>query len=281
VTAGRILRHVAVGLIVAGVALVILFRASGASVFGEENLTLGQILFQSLKQTEELKAITDTTGETVNLVGNLVDTYSRVNAGIDELSHYSVDSFLHDFKDDVYNLYPVLAKIEYGSARLQNWDQTHTSSPFTAYEAISAIAGDLTQPLRDDVKAGRRSIDKELILQTEAAGGFALANVAELSTKNYDQEIAKLRSEYERNPSPGTAAMITAHTNLILAQQNSQLIRLAARTVRLDGVDKSMRASDQLGAVRDTYRRDKASQDLAKDALAPPPMMNFDFGDLR
>ena len=201
-----------------------------------------------------------------------------MNAGIDELSNYSVDSFLHDFKDDIYHLYPGLAKIEYGSARLGRWDQTHSSSPFTAYEAISAIAGDLTQPLRADVKAGRRSIDKELILQTEAAGGFALANVAETSTKNYDDEIAKLRKEYERKESPGSAAMIAAHSNLILAEQNSQIIRLLARSVRLDGVDKAMRASEQLGAVKDTYRRDTASQDLAKDALTPPPMMKF--GDL-
>src|SRR5262249_17239059 len=161
--------------------------SSSASIFGEEDVLLADILSQSTKSYEELRDITNAVGEGAQFAGHLVDAYQRVNAGVDELKSYSVDAFLRDFKGDVYRLYPGLAKLEYGSARLRDWDNTHTSSPITAYEAISALAGDLTAPLRDDVKAGRRSIDKELILETEAAGGFALADVSETSTRAYDR----------------------------------------------------------------------------------------------
>ena len=275
-TGRRLFVHVLLALLAGTLAFVILARLSGASMFGEENVTLGEILLQSLQQTEELKTLTDTAGDTANLVGGLVDDYRRVNAGIDELQHYSADQFLSDFKGDIYHLYPALAKIENGSSKLQGWDQSHTSSPFTAYEAISALAGDLTQPLRDDLKSGRRSIDKEIILQTEAAGGFALADASESSTRTYDREITRLRGEYERQSTPGTAAVIAAHTNLLIAEQNSQIIRLLARTVRLDGVDKALTASEHLGAARDEYRRRDATKAMAKDALQPTPMMSFD-----
>ncbi len=199
-----------------------------------------------------------------------------MNAGIDELRNYSVEAFLHDFKGDVYHLYPGLAKLDGASARLAGWDRTHTSSPITAYEAVSALAGDLTAPLRDDIRAGRRSIDRELILESEAAGGFALADVSEASTAGYDREIARLRARYEERADPGTAAMVAAHSNLLLAEENSHIIRLLARTVRLDGVDKAIRASERLSAVRDSYRRESATAALAADALKAPGLMKFE-----
>jgi hypothetical protein len=270
-----VLRHLAVALVAAAVAFLLFFRASRASFFGEENILLGQILAESIKETQELRSLARAAGDTADTVGNLLDIYGRVNAGVDELSHYSVDAFLHDFKGDIYHLYPELAKVENAGTKLRGWDRTHTSSPFTAYEAISALAGDLTQPLRKDIQSGKRSIDKELILQTEAAGGFALADAAETSTQTYDREIDRLRKEYERKADPGTAAMIVAHTNLLLAEQNSHIIRLLARTVRLDGVDKSMRAADRLGGLNDAYRRAEGTDALASDALKPPRMMQF------
>lgn len=274
-TLHRILAHALLAAVVGVLAFVLFARLSGASMFGEENLTLAQILLQSLKQTEELKAITDAAGETANLTGELVDGYRRVNAGIDEISNYSTDRFLEDFKEDIYHLYPALSKIEGTSSKFGAWDQSHTSSPFTAYEAISAIAGDLTAPMRQDLASGKRSIDKERILQTEAAGGFALADVAETSSKHYDTEVKRLRDQYEHQASPGSAAMVAAHTNLLIAEQNSQIIRLLARTVRLDGVDKAINASERLGALREDYKRRDATRAVSEDALKPPPMMTF------
>src|SRR5262249_11525392 len=104
-------RLVARGLIVVG-ALVGLHATSRASLFGEENITLGAILTETIKSYNELRNITDAVGDGVDLAGDLLDAYHKVNAGIDELRGYSVDAFLHDFKGDMYNLYPGLAKIE-------------------------------------------------------------------------------------------------------------------------------------------------------------------------
>jgi len=274
-TARRLLRHGVIVVAALAAALVVRDATSRASIFGEENVTLGAILTESIKSYNELRSITDAVGEGAELAGELVDAYQKVNAGVDELRGYSVDAFLHDFKGDMYHLYPGLAKIENGSARLRDWDSTHTSTPFTAYEAISGLAGDLTAPLRDDVHAGRRSLDKELILETEAAGGFALADLSESSTQAYDREVARLRDRYERQADPGTAAMVAAHADLLIAEQNSHIIRLLARTVRLDGVDKALRAGDRLSSLRDSYRRQDATAALAQDALRPPPMMRF------
>jgi len=276
VTARRVFAHAAFAGLALAVALVAVDRLSHASIFGEENVLLGQILGESVKSTEELRELSKAAGETAEFAANLVDAYARVNAGIDELRNYSVDAFLHDFKGDVYHLYPGLAKLDGASARLSDWDRTHTSSPITAYEAVSALAGDLTAPLRDDVRAGRRSIDRELILESEAAGAFALADVSEASTAGYDREIARLRARYEERADPGTAAIVAAHSNLLLAEQNSHIIRLLARTVRLDGVDKALRAGERIGALRDSYRREDATAALAADAMKGPRLMQFE-----
>src|SRR5215468_4236596 len=114
----------AFGILVAlGAGLVLCDPRSGASIFGEENVLLGQILSESVKSSEELREVSKAAGETAELAANLIDAYARVNAGIDELSHYSVEAFLHDFKGDVYHLYPGLAKLDGASTRLVDWDR--------------------------------------------------------------------------------------------------------------------------------------------------------------
>lgn len=249
---------------------------SNASMFGEENGLLSQILTQDVLSYEEFRQITEATGRGMEAAEGLLDTYERVNAGIDELTSYTSGAFLRDFKGDLYHVYPALAKLEHGSQRLQRWDQTHARSPFTAYEAISAVVGDLSEPLRKDVKAGRQNVDKELILKSEAAGGFALASISEESTESYDREVAKLRERYERSANPGTAAMVAAHANLVVAEQNSHIIRLLARTVRFDSVDKAVRAGERIGAMNDIYSRREATATFMADALQPPRLMRFE-----
>lgn len=267
----RIVRYAGIGAAV----LALVSSDSVASMFGEENGLLSQILTQDVLSYEELRQITDTAGRSMEAAEGLLDTYARVHAGIDELANYTSGAFLRDFKGDLYHVYPGLAQLEYGSQRLLHWEQTHTPSPVTAYEAISAVVGDLSEPLRKEVQAGRQSVDKELLLKSEAAGGFALASLAEESTASYDREVAELRERYERNADPGTAAMIAAHANLVVAEQNSHLIRLLARAVRLDGVDKAVRAGEHIGAMNDLYTRHDATAAFMTDALQPPKMLRF------
>jgi hypothetical protein len=247
--------------------------------FGGEEVLLGQLLSESIKETAELKNIAATAANAVEAAEDLLDSYNKINAGIDELKHYSLSEFLSDFKKDVYHLYPELGRVEGGSRRLLNWDKTHTTSPFTAYEAISAVAVDLSPSLRKDVKEGRVNIDREILRRTEAAGGFALASASEETTQGYDRAIERLESLY-RTRTPGSAAMVTAETNLLIARQNSAIIRLLARAVRLDGVSKVLTADEHLGALRSNQKHLEEAGTFAKEAVKPPRMMTFDVDAL-
>jgi hypothetical protein len=246
--------------------------------FGGEEVLLGQLLSESVKETAELKDIAGTAASTVQAAEDLLDTYEKVNAGIDELKSYSLGEFLSDFRKDVYHLYPDLGRIEGGSKRLAHWEDTHTSSPFTAYEAISAVAVDLTGTVKKDIKDGRVNIDREILRRTEAAGGFALASASEDASKDYDRAIERLEAAYATR-SPGSAAMVTAEANLLLARQNSAIIRLLARSVRLDGVEKALLADEHLGALVGSQRHAEEAGSFAKEAVKPPTMMTFDTSE--
>jgi hypothetical protein len=276
VTAPLSAKRVLLGAGLLGLGLVGVQATSDASIFGEENILLGELVSQSVKSYDELRQISDVIGAGVQASEELVDTVQRVHAGIDELAGYSGQAFLRDFKGDLTHLYPGLGKLSEGSARLADWDRTHTQSPFTAYEAVSAVFGDLTKGAREDARAGRRNVDRELVLRAEAAGGFALASVSEGSTEAYDKEVVRLRDRYERRADPGTAAMVAAHANLVVAEQNSHIIRLLARTVRLDGVEKTLRAAERIGAVNDDADRRVATATFMGDALRAPRLVHFE-----
>src|SRR5262245_31460172 len=97
-TIRRLVGRLSLGLVALLGALVVLHASSRASLFGEENITLGAILSESIKSYDELRQITDLVGEGADAAASLVDAYQKVNAGVDELRHYSVEAFLHDFK---------------------------------------------------------------------------------------------------------------------------------------------------------------------------------------
>ena len=246
------------------------------SILGEENLTLVQILAEIIHAKEELQDINDAAHTGVELTRDLLETYQAANAGIDELRNYTWDKFVGDFKEDLYHQYPGLGELEYASRNLQRWENTRTRNPWTAYEAISAVAGDVSAPLREDIRAGRVNVDEELILHSEAAGGFTAAYTAEEATRNFDDDVKDLHTAYERDPSPGSASMINARATLLVAAQNSHIIRLLSRSVRLDGVDKALSYGARMRAKNSMHERRDATRSFTEAALEPPRMMRFD-----
>src|SRR5262249_33886121 len=96
------------------------------SLFGEENVTLVQILVQMTQTKQVLTDISSTAGEIADDTRDLLHTYRQINAGIDELRNYSFDSFLFDLKADLYNQYPGFGKLEYASQNLERWAETRT-----------------------------------------------------------------------------------------------------------------------------------------------------------
>jgi hypothetical protein len=264
-----------VALLVGALAFALNSRAV-ASMFGEENATLVQILAETLKMTQELKDLNDAASATAGIVGDLKDTYDKVNAGIDELQNYSFDSFVDDFRDDLYRTYPGFAQLEGATQTLKHWDDTtHAQTPFRAYEAITAVVGDMTAPLRDDVHAGRANIDKTLILKGEAAGALALASNAEEATRDFDKETADL-TEFAQTASPGQAQQVSARAMLLVAAQNSHIIRLLSRSVRLDGVDKAFDAAARIQMHNAAYQHQYDFAPVAADSVRAPDMFSVE-----
>jgi hypothetical protein len=254
-------------------------KSARASMFGEENLTLTSMLVQLTKSEQALETANQIAGDAADLEHDLVQSYQEVNAGIQTLKGYSTEQFLQDLQKDFYQQYPGFAKLEYASANMSHWNDTRASSPWTAYQAITAVAGDLTGPLRDDVRAGKVNVDDTLLLKAEAAGGFALASQAEAETKTYDSDIQELNHLYEASPSPGTAQMVGVRANLLIAAQNSHIIRLLSRAVRLDAVNETVDYAHRLHSLEAGYATRDAMRDTAAsfttDSMLPPALMDF------
>ena len=126
-------------LVAIAAALLVLNYSPAWGVLGEENLTLVQILAELIHAKQELQDLNDAAHTGVEVTRDLLSTYQQVNSGIEELRSYSWDEFLTDFETDLYDQYPGLGELAYASRNLKRWNETRTRSPWTAYEAISAV----------------------------------------------------------------------------------------------------------------------------------------------
>lgn len=245
------------------------------SIAGEENATLVQILAEAFKITDEMRDLNEAAHVTAETISDVRDTYNMVYAGVEELRSYTFDSFVEDFKNDLYHQYPGLGELHGASENLKHWEDTHTRSPFTAYEAISAAAGDISKGLQDQIDQGKVDIDAELILAGEAAGAFAIATTSEDATLKFDHETAEL-NRFAQQASPGQSEQISARAMMLIAAQNSYMIRLLSRSVRLDGVDHALEYRARMRA-RDGMRDvAQGSVDFMQSATEEPALMTFD-----
>jgi hypothetical protein len=261
--------------IVAGTLVVLGALPVWGSIFGEENVTLVEILVQMTESKQLLDDLNATASEAADMTRDLLSSYQRVNAGIEELQHYSLDGFLFDLKGDFYNQYPGFAKLEYASQNLERWERTRTRSPWTAYQAITAVVADVTQPLREDIAAGHVNVDQELILAGESAGGMAIAHTAEDETRGFDEE-AKHLYDMAQDASPAKAQQIQARTSLLLVKQQSHVMRLLSRAVRLSSVNAALDYGARIRSKSSLYEGGSTAAKLAGEALSPPPMMTFE-----
>lgn len=261
-----------VGVLAAAAALVPL--PAWASMFGEENTTLVQMLVQFLQLNRQVSEVSQTVGKVADSAQDLVQTYKRVNAGIDAIRNYNLDSFVSDVKTDVYNQYPGFAKLELASRNLGQWDNTRSTSPWTAYEAVTAVVGDASKALKGDVAAGRVNVDPELILAGEASGGMAAAHTAEQMTERFDKDVATL-NRLARSASPAQAEQISARASLLIAAQNSYMMRLLARGVRFDSVDAALQYGSRIGARNSAYEVRDETEKFMAEASRPPTLIDF------
>lgn len=249
------------------------------SVFGEENTTLVHMLVQLFQIESDMTELNKVASEAADTANALLSAYQQVNAGINAIKSYSLDAFLNDLKTDLYRQYPGFAKLEGASRKLARWDDgSFTSSPFTAYEAIGAVVGDATEPLRRDVAAGKQNIDEELMLRGEAAGGLAAAYTAEQATEAFDGQVKDLAG-LARSANPAQAAQISARAGLMVVAQQSHVMRLLARAVRLHTVDSALEYGRRIHARSSAYEQRDTTIAFAQEAMAPPALINFSGTD--
>jgi hypothetical protein len=158
------------------------------------------------------------------------------------------------------------------------WEYTQALCRLRDYVAIRAVAGDMDAEVGGAAPPGRANIDRELILKGEAAGAFSIASTTEDATRTYDEKTKELGELVARgNVSPGLSQQISAQAMLLVAAQNSHIIRLLSRGVRLDGVDKALEYGERMKAKNHRYDQARQTSTFVDDALKPAPMMNFDL----
>ena len=128
--------------------------------------------------------------------------------------------------------------------------------------------------MRKDVAAGKQSLDEEILLRGEAAGGLAAAYTAEQATEAFDKQVKSMAS-LASSASPGQAAQISARAELMVVAQQSYVMRLLARAVRLHTVDSTLEYSRRIQARNSAYEQRDTTLAFAKETLAPPALINF------
>jgi len=252
-------------------------RPARASLLGEENVTLVQQLAELLKIRRELEDLSEGIVRVADAVENSYALYRAAQGGWDELASYSTDRFVADFRRDVYEHYPGFEILVEGrkSRRLRAWaTQGRPKSPATAYEMISAVFADATDPLVDEA---RFTDEHEAALRRfEAAGALSLSADAERATRAFDDtalQLAQLADDPDLNP--GRAQIVQARAMTLLAVQNSHIIRLLSRRVRLDGIENAIAYGRRLRDGRDRMRWGESMGSYFQSDRRAPRLMKF------
>jgi hypothetical protein len=262
--------------LVSALALAALLRPAFASIFGEENLTLVKQLAELMRIHDELTLISQAAERGADVAHDLYTLQAQARAGVDELAGYTTDKFLRDLERDVYRTYPGFEVLVEGagSSRVKRWKDSRAKSPFTTYEMISAVFGDLTEPLKERARQGDLTMDRAAIWRYEAAGALALANEAEAWTAAADEDARELY-RLAADADAAQAQHLSARALALIAVQNSHVIRLLSRNVRFDGITGAMAWAGRVDSVNE---RDRLHEGLGKtlsSVQTPPRMMTF------
>ncbi len=245
-----------------------------ASMFGEENTTLASILSELISSGTTLSDVSHTADQMAGTVRDVSNLYQKANAAIDRVRNYSFDEFLSDLKNDFSREYPGFVRLEDATANFDRWQDTRSTSPVTAYRAISAVAADISQPLRDDLNANRTNIDRELVLASQAATGFATAQTADEVNDSISKRIAGLSDEAQ-SASPGRAQQLTAQATFILLAQQSQMMRLLSQMVRADSAGTAVEYGRSISARNAIYAQSDALTELEVGAVSATALVDF------
>lgn len=270
-------RNVLVAVGVVAVVGVFAWRPAKAGVTSlwADDATLVKQLSELMKINDELSLISDGIKTTADATHNSLQLYLDTRAAIDELQSYSVGEFWSDFKRDVYNHYPGFEVLE-ADNQIEAWKRLRGRSPFKTYEAISAVFGDLSEPLRKASREGRIDTKALEIQRFEAAGAFSLSEDANESTKEFDKDTAELLRLATSARSGQEAQIVSAKAAALQAAQNSHIIRLLSRRLRFDGIRSAMDYGERVKAYKQQAELAAGLRKSLDKAATPPKMMRFE-----
>lgn len=247
-----------------------------ASLFGEENATLIQQLAELMRIHHELETVSDAARQGAEAAEDLYAAYDQARAAVDEIKHYSTDKFLRDVRADFYEQYPGFERMaDYaGTDTARVWRNSRAESPFSTYELIGAAFGDLTEPLKARAAEGDLPMRRAVIQRFEAAGALAAANAAEAWTQSADDDALELY-RLAADADADQAAHLSARALALIAVQQSHVIRLLSRDLRLDGVEAGLAWAKRVESLNELDRMKAEVTTSLQEAAAPPPMMHF------
>lgn len=247
-----------------------------ASIFGEENITLVQ-------QLSELMGISRNTLNTlaearagVDMAIEAREDVYRAKAAVEELSEYTTDRFITDFKNDVLKTYPDLDYIirKTGSGGLTDWQSTNMRTPMGSYELIGRVFGEVTQDVQDAQAEGLVKTEGATLYRYEAAASLSAAENATVFLKSSDADLETLVAQLN-GATKEEAIVINAKIQAIVAAQNSHLIRLQARAIRREGVQDARKYRSSMKGIEAAVQFSEGEEALTTSFEELPMLMDF------
>ena len=250
-----------------------------ASIFGEENITLVQ-------QLSELMGISRNTYDNlaeartgVDLALEARDDLYQARALVEELSEYTTDRFIADFKRDVLKTYPDLDYIinKSGSGGLTDWRASNMRTPMGSYELIGRVFGEVTEDTRKAQEEGRVKTENMTLYRYEAAASLTAAENANAFIDSADADIEVLVAQLN-GATKEEAIVLQAKIQAVVAAQNSHLMRMQSLQLRRQGIEDARKYQRSARATQALLELEKGQRDVSTTLNKRPKMMEFDNG---
>jgi hypothetical protein len=261
--------------VLVALALLLASARHAAAQFSTDGPLLAKQLVELAGMHRELRAASGLMARVSAATAEVALRYRQIEGAIRVLQSYGPEALWRDFKEDFYDTYPGFELLGQRS-KAASWRLSRTGVPQDAYRLISQVFGELTEGLRQKEQDGKLDTSEARISQFEAAGAMALASSSEVRTRAFDADARHLYQQAERARTGDEAAVVSAKALALLAVQQSYVIRLLSRQVRLEGVDYAMRYQARMSELRGLTAVEKATGQMLRDAAGPPRLLQFE-----
>ncbi len=267
--------------------LLLVFAPASAhsSVWGEENVTLIKLLLQSMEQTQKLRDVLTTTRELSRATNEGLALAREVYREGKTLSTYTLEDFLEEAKEGLYEAFPELRDIE-GDIRLIN-DQIEKREVFFSYYnrydpkvrerlervmswAYKSTIWPVVFPQSLHLKPNMTPVEKEILERYQRTGQLAQWAVRTTSMAAMARSIKELYDEAaKKKDSALELAATQAELQHIQASALAEFTELYKQDIAMEEKAREMQKNARR-SLRDAM--DRQMQDLMKpDAMRTKP----------